>query len=396
MQNLCLAMILVILLSTQFNNMITKIKSKIFRNTLNIIGFKTNRKLIVIESDDWGTIRTASKESLEFLLKQGYPVDKNPYNKYDALESNKDLEYLFEVLSSVSDKNGNPAKITANNIVANPDFDKIRAASFQEYFHENFTDTLKKYPNHDKVLDLYHEGISRNLIQPQFHGREHLNVNRWMTDLKNQKRYLVDAFEQNMFSLHWKNENKYANEYMDAYDCDSQNALYELESIINDGISIFNSIWGFESKSIIANCYIWSKELEPIFKKNNIEFIQGLPIQFEPKLINELQYKKIYHYTGQKNKIGQIYLVRNVFFEPSVYPDKDFLDDCLTRINLAFKFNNPVILSSHRLNFIGSIYEENRTKNLILFQKLLKKIIQKWPDVEFVSSDELGQIIKNK
>jgi hypothetical protein len=376
--------------------MITKIKSKIVRNTLNIIGFKTKRKLIVIESDDWGTIRTASKESLEFLLTKGYPVDKNPYNKYDALESNKDLECLFEVLSSVSDKNGNPAKITANNIVANPDFDKIKASSFQEYFYEPFTDTLKKYPSHDRVMDLYREGISSNLIQPQFHGREHLNVNRWITDLKEQKQYLLDAFEQNMFSLHWKNNNEYANEYMDAYDCDSQNALNDLEPIINDGITIFNSIWGFESKSIIANCYIWSKEIEPIFKKNKIDFIQGLPIQFEPKLTIGQKYKKRFHYTGQKNNLDQIYLVRNVFFEPSVYPKKDFVDDCLNRINLAFKYKNPVIISSHRLNFIGSIYEDNRTKNLILFKQLLKKIVQKWPDVEFISSDELGQIIKNK
>jgi len=376
--------------------MIGKIVSNIARTSLKIIGYKTNRKLIVIESDDWGTIRTASKEAFLFLLAKGYPVDKSPYNKYDSLESNKDLECLFEVLSSVSDKNGNPAKLTVNNIVANPNFDKIKESSFQEYLYEPFTETLKRYPNHDRVMNLYHEGISRNLIQPQFHGREHLNVNRWMTNLKNQKQYLLDAFEQNMFSLHWKDNNKYLNEYMDAYDCDSQNALDALEPIINDGISIFNYIWGFESKSIIANCYIWSKEIEPIFKKNNIEFIQGLPIQFEPKLKKEFKYNRRYHFTGQKNNIGQIYLVRNTFFEPSVYPNKDFVDDCMSRIDLAFKYKNPVIISSHRLNFMGSIHEENRTKNLILFQRLLKKIVQKWPDVEFVSSDELGQIIKNK
>lgn len=376
--------------------MLGKIKSNITRNAYNLIGFKTNRKLIVIESDDWGTIRTSSKSCLDILLSKGYPVDKNPYNKYDALESNKDLECLFEVLSSVSDKNGNPARITANNIVANPDFEKIKAASFQEYFYEPFTDTLNRYPNHNRVMELYKEGISKKMIYPQFHGREHLNVNRWLTDLKDQKKYLLDAFEQNMFSLHWKNNNEYPNEYMDAYDCDSQNALNALEPIINDGIAIFNSIWGFESKSIIANCYIWSKEIEPIFKKNNIEFIQGLPIQFEPKLSIGQKYKKRFHYTGQKNNLDQIYLVRNVFFEPSVYPNKDFVDDCMSRINLAFQYKNPVIISSHRLNFMGSIYEENRTKNLILFKQLLKKIVQKWPDVEFISSDELGQIIKNK
>ena len=68
----------------------------IVRNLANLPGWRTNRKIVVIESDDWGTIRMSSKEAFNSLLNKGYPVDQCPYNKYDALESNQDLEMLFD------------------------------------------------------------------------------------------------------------------------------------------------------------------------------------------------------------------------------------------------------------------------------------------------------------
>ena len=39
-----------------------KLKQIISHNLLNIPGWRTKRKLVVIESDDWGAIRMPSKE----------------------------------------------------------------------------------------------------------------------------------------------------------------------------------------------------------------------------------------------------------------------------------------------------------------------------------------------
>jgi hypothetical protein len=50
----------------------------------------------------------------------------------------------------------------------------------------------------------------------------------------------------------------------------------------------------------------------------------------------------------------------------------------------------------HRLNVIGAIDESNRTTNLELLKKLLTKVLQFYPDVEFMSSDELGNLINTK
>jgi len=363
------------------------------RNLLNIPGWRTNRKIVVIESDDWGSIRMASKKAYNRLLKKGYPVDKHPFNKFDSLESDEDIEILLEVLSKFKDINGNPPIFTLNNVVANPDFKRIKENDFTHYFYEPFTETLKKYPNHDRVYKLLNEGIENKLIKPQYHGREHLNISRWMYELKMKNKPLLDAFENEMYSLHYEESPIYFNEYLDALDIDNTEQLIKHKQILCEGNKLFNNIWGIQSKSFIANCYVWHPEHEKYLNELGITYIQGIANQFIPTIENSFRYKRVFHYQGQKNNLGQRYLVRNAFFEPYQDPHKDHINECINRISLAFKWRKPAIISTHRINYIGFIYKENRDKNINLLQKLLSEITQKWPNIEFVSSDKLGDMI---
>src|SRR5690606_8043965 len=110
--------------------MIKELKKILTRNLGNIKGWRTNRKIIVIESDDWGAVRMPSKAVYDELLASGLKMNNCSFCKYDALASHTDLEKLFEVLLRHHDANGNNPIITANTIVANPDFDKIRKSNF--------------------------------------------------------------------------------------------------------------------------------------------------------------------------------------------------------------------------------------------------------------------------
>jgi hypothetical protein len=371
------------------------LKSYITRTLLNIPGWKTKRKIVVIESDDWGSIRMASKEAYNILLKSGYPVDQCPYNKNDALESNEDLEMLFEVLSSVKDKNGNPAVVTANSIVANPDFEKIKAGDFREYYYEPFAETLKQYPEHDRVFNLYREGIRNKVFIPQFHSREHLNVSRWMKALQLGDKDTITAFMQNMFSIHTLPKRDNINEYMDSLGYDSPAEKVQLDRVITEGLSLFEKTWGFTSRSFIASCYIWHSDMEKILSDYGVKYIQGMVIQREPVLNSPPSYKKKYHYQGQGNSLGQRYLVRNAFFEPSDFTKFDWVCDCLNRISFAFRWNKPAIISSHRKNFIGFIDPSNRDRNLRLFKILINEILKRWPDTEFMTSVQLGDLMND-
>jgi hypothetical protein len=42
---------------------------------------------------------------------------------------------------------------------------------------------------------------------------------------------------------------------------------------------------------------------------------------------------------------------------------------------------------------MGSLDPNNRSKNLAMFSNLLKGILENWPDVEFMTSDQLGDLI---
>ena len=111
----------------------SKLRDLLFSNRINLRGWQTKREIVVLESDDWGTIRMPSKAVYSALLKEGIAVDKCAFNRNDTLASSEDLQALFDTLMSFKDINGNSPKITANTIVANPDFDKIRESNFEEY-----------------------------------------------------------------------------------------------------------------------------------------------------------------------------------------------------------------------------------------------------------------------
>ncbi len=177
-----------------------RLKKTITRYLINIPGWHTRRKIVVIESDDWGSIRMPSREVYEKLLRMGIAVDKCPYNRNDSLASEEDLQELFNVLVRYKDINGNTPIITANTVVANPDFSRIKESGYENYYYEPFVETLKKYPKHEKSFLLWEKGIREKLFYPQFHGREHVNVNLWLRLLKTNESFRK-AFDLNLWGL---------------------------------------------------------------------------------------------------------------------------------------------------------------------------------------------------
>lgn len=369
---------------------LSTIKKTIIRNGVSLISKSSSRKFIVIESDDWGSIRMPSNDVFKFLVKKGVPIQNNPFNKFDTLASEQDLIFLFELLSSIKDNYGNSPAITANTVVANPDFKKIKESNYQNYFFEPFPETLQKYPNHAKSFDVWKQGVESKVFKPQFHGREHLNVNCWMNLLQKKDPNFILAFENGVFGITTKNKIARRNDCLASFD------LYEIEDelnhkeIIESGIALFNDVFNFSPKSFIAPTYVWSKKIESFLHENQIRYIQGFNFQLIPNL-NKVKYQKKFHYTGQQNKFKQTYLVRNAFFEPTLYK-LNWEEEILKRAEIAFRWKTPLIIGSHRVNFIGDLFPKNRDENLRLFGKVLKSILKKYPDVEFVTSDILGDV----
>ena len=97
-----------------------------------------------------------------------------------------------------------------------------------------------------------------------------------------------------------------------------------------------------------------------------------------------------------KNRYRQQYITRNCFFEPGSGEKTDWVDSCLSEIRTAFRYSKPAIICSHRVNYIGSLNPKNRDNGLAKLKDLLNRIKKYWPDVEFISSDVLGDMMLKK
>jgi len=349
---------------------------------VNYRGKKLDKKYIILESDDWGAIRTPSKNILDVYNANKIDLSNSVY-KYDSLENSDDFERIFEVLNSVKDINGFPAKITANTIVANPDFDKIQKSNFKKFFFEPFTETYRNYQSSSSTFDFFKKGINDGFIYPQFHGREHLNISRWLKDLNNKKKNTLLSF--NLKSTYSGNGDY---SYMEAFDWDSKEEIEYHKVIISEGLKIFKKIFGFSSKSFIPPCYNLDPDLNGFLYDNGVKILQGMRVQLAPT--GEFnRYKKIPHYFFEKDISGLLYNIRNVNFEPVFNKNFDWVDKSMKDIEIAFLFGKPAVISTHRINYISSISQKNGEFGLSLLGVLLKKIVVKWPDIEFISTPDL-------
>ena len=375
--------------------MLSNLKNRVRAHLINYKGWSTKRKIVVFESDDWGAIRLPDITKIEEYRKR-YPYPKNPYLKYDSLASEEDLNVLFSLISDCKDNFGNHPKLTFNTVVANPDFKKIKESGFKQYYYEPFTETLKRFSNHSQSFNLWKNAIDEKLMYPQFHGREHVNVPLWLEELRNGNQELLDAFDLGTWSVP-ENKSSIINLQASLDWIKEQPFTYQ-KDFLEEGLKEFQTVFGFSSKTIIPNNYIFDPNLNTILKENGIKGVQGMKYQKLP-LGNSSNGKRemIRRYVGDKNEAGLFYLVRNCVFEPSQTSDNyDDVSMCLQNIDNAFFWNKPAIIDTHRLNYIGSYDEKNRDISLNKLRILLKKILEKWHDVEFMTSNELLDIIEQE
>lgn len=360
----------------------------ILRFLLNLNGWHTQKKYVAIVSDDWGGIRNSSVQTRQNLIKLGINMDINRFDKYDTLESNKDMEELFNVLLKYKDYKGKYPVITSVINIANPDFEKIKNSNYSEYFFETFDVTLSKNSKSDKVLDYYKKGIDYKIFHPELHGREHLQVSWLMEDIQNKESLLFKAFENEYWYLSEEYiENQKRRWYGAAFDMDSSADLSSHTEVISDSTKLFTNLFGYNSNYFTPPSGIYNDKIEDALFKHGIRLVD-VPIKQKMPLGNS-KYKLKIHYTGQKSNTGLNYLVRNALFEPNLYGSDSAIDTCMLAMERNFKLNLPTIISNHRTSFVGGIDSDNREMGLRSLDLLLKKILTKWSDIEFISVSDL-------
>jgi hypothetical protein len=370
-------------------------KSILWKNVSNLPGWRTRRKLIVFESDDWGSIRTPSREAFENLRADGVDLESDAgylYNLYDSMATAKDLASLFEVLDSVRDGSGRPAVFTPVSVVANPDFKRIRESGYRNYFYEPFTETLLGHAGCEGSFDLWKEGMGKRLFVPQFHGREHLNVAVWMRALQAGLPAPLSAFNNGMWGISTAHDPGIGLEFQAAFDFLDPADLSVHREVLESGLKLFEQLFGYRATCFVPPNGRFASGLESLCSQEGIRLLSVSRMHRSP-LGNGKEERQV-HWLGKRSRSGLRYTTRNCFFEP-VEQGRQGVDSCLYEISAAFRWNKPALIGTHRVNYIGALYPENRDHGLTSLGTLLKRIVNRWPGAEFITSAELGEIMNH-
>lgn len=361
-------------------------------NLKNIYGWKTPRKIVVFSVDDYGNVRVDSPAARQRMNAAGLKV-LTRFDAYDALETTADLQLLYETLDAVKDQHGNPAVFTAFTLPCNINFEAMQENGYREYVSELLPETFSKLRGYENTWATWQEGIRKKFIHPEFHGREHLNLKVFEEKLEQGDPEVLTALANRSYtSISGTGYSTIA--YTAAFEFSKLEENQRFAEVIRDGLQAFEQIFG--TRAVVfnpprGNCH---PQIYPYLQKGGIQYIDA-PLAKKMHLGNG-QYKRSYNYTGKQIADGQTALVRNVVFEPTNDRGIDWVTYALRQVEIAFRWNRPAIISSHRVNFCGHMDPENRKVGLTALRRLLEQITRHWPEVEFLSASELGRLVTQK
>lgn len=374
--------------------MINQIKNNLILNAKNIVGWKTQQKYVVFSVDDYGNVRLDSAQARSEMDLAGMKI----YSRFDALdtlETRQDLEQLYEVLQSVKGQDGKPAVFTPFALPCNIDFETMASEGYAQYRYENLDRTYEKLSARDPqayqgAWNLWQEGIRTGIMQPQFHGREHLNLHIFNDQLQKRDVQLLTALKNRSYTS-ISDEDYPQHSSTAAYDFYDPAELEPMKENLRDGLTRFEQVYGYKSDYFTPPVYHIHHSLFGTLLENGVKYIDLDLVRNEHQGFG--QFKREFNYTGKKTPEGLRVMVRNVVFEPTEDRGLDWTAFALKQIEAAFRWNRPAIISSHRVNFCGHIDAQNRTKGLAELKKLLQVIVQKWPEVQFISASDLAKIM---
>jgi len=311
---------------------------------------------VLIESDDWGP--------------------------GDELHAQR-LIQLYSCLLLHKDSVKRSAVLTANIVLSVPDIDKITADPKAGY-HRQLLNEVSPTIYHALVT-----GIKQGVLVPQLHGLEHLN-GQVFAELCQHKDTRVAGALTNAQHWNWETlDSPLQGHYIDGSRLPTQAISEEqAESIIALATVIFADLFGYPSVSTVAPCYLWNSAIENIWQQNGIKAIQTAGYRCDSRDKQGTYHQDIRLIrAGDLSDTAQLYLVRNVMYEP--VDGNNNADTAYQEAMSAYAQALPISISTHRYNYTRG--EDVFQTSLQGLDQLLTKINVSIAQVRFLSSPELAE-----
>ncbi len=345
----------------------------------------STRKVLVVESDDWGICSWApDPETFEEVRK--LDVVQEYWQKLagwvgGTLESPADMERLFGFLERYRGRDGRSPNFVACYVVANPDYDRILASDLQEY-HDIFLDegVPSRWERGD-LLAKAKEGMKRGVWLPEFHARlHHAQPHKWLQAVRDGSPQAAAIFQYQMFQCEERRP-----EYEDM---SPQQQAEWIVPAIRRMDKLFGRLpkCGVNSDAMPETEQIWAGE--------------GLHVRMCRGNLPNNRSAASHHETlmgaYQRPDLDMTYLSRNCFLEPLGSGDLDHPSGAIAAAEAAvndWSRGVPAVCSSHRKNYLSMI--DGETQNgYDQAEWFFDKLTSGHPDLYFLTSWEVAQMYR--
>jgi hypothetical protein len=312
--------------------------------------------VFIIESDDWGAGPLAQGEA---------------------------LMRLSNLLQKIRDRNGHPVVMTLGVVLEVPDGARIAAGGCTEYHGLTLADA-----RFDDVREVMQDGIRAGVFAPQLHGQCHY----WPPTL-------LAAAQGDAAVRGWLTGSEPAateglpaplqSRWVDASSLPSRALAPEaVRHAAAAEAAAYRAVFGSAPQVAVATTFVWNDAVEAAWAQGGVEVVVtpgrratcrdavGQPGCVDATML-----------TGERSRAGQIYLVRDVYFEPALgHLPQRLVDGLLARIRQG----RACLVETHRFNFLQA-----PEVSLSTLEAGMNTALSVCPDLCFLSPLELAQAIRS-
>jgi len=311
--------------------------------------------ILILESDDWGA---------------------GPLEQAEALHG------ISALLESFRDKTGRHPVMTLGAILEVPDTRRMAQQGLKSYCSCKLDEDCFA-----ELRSTVKAGMASGVFVPQLHGQCHY----W-------PQALIKAAEHDEQIKAWLTDSKFPeterlpshlqSRWVDASRLPSQ-ALTpnQVRTAVKEETQNFRKLFGMPSKVAVATTFVWSEEIEKAWKEHGVEVIitpgrratcrdaAGLPGCVDKLML-----------TGDRSRLGQVYFVRDVYFEPALgHASQRLLDGLMERANQG----RACLVEIHRFNFLESMEASINT-----LKTGIAECLTRYPEIRFFTPQELAKAIE--
>ena len=275
-----------------------------------------------------------------------------------------------------------------NYIVCAPDYDAIRNNGYTAYVSQPIDAD-------DCALRMVRELKLAGIVDPQLHGASHFNPDHWLRMLADGDEELQWFFDRRLCPpvSAMKKTRALGAAYLPAKGAkgDPKVEVSSATHLVNLAVRSYQELFGATAISFCPPNHCWDDEVESYLAGAGVRLVQAAQFQYRTAdAFSSGEYER--NKTGTARPSGVWLLGRNLDFEPATRePDSQFRE---ARALLARRI--PLVINTHRVNYVGSIDGDRRGASLAWLDRLLSFLERDLPALRYLDSRDLAELCISK